>query len=89
MKILALFIRSALTVVLFLATPVFAEKVTVTVTNVASGDGLVRGSLCSDSSKFPSTDCPYKADAPAKAGSVDLVFSDVAPGVCLHYLARY
>jgi dienelactone hydrolase/uncharacterized protein (DUF2141 family) len=62
--------------------PGVARKVTVTVrvNGVASSEGLVRGSLCTNPLKFPSLDCPHKADAPARVGSVDLVFKDILPG---------
>lgn len=59
-----------------------ARKVTVTVrvNGIASGEGVVRGSLCTDPLKFPSPDCSYKADAPAQIGSVDLIFKNIPLG---------
>jgi dienelactone hydrolase/uncharacterized protein (DUF2141 family) len=56
-------------------------SVTVRVNGVASSEGMVRGSLCPDPLKFPTPDCPYKVDAPARVGSLDLVFKDIPPGI--------
>jgi len=59
-----------------------AQSATVTyaVDDVRSADGVVRGRLCADAARFPGGDCPYAAESPAQAGSVRLVFKDVAPG---------
>jgi uncharacterized protein (DUF2141 family) len=72
----------------FICLPVLAEaqtpakvKVTVTVKNVASNVGTIRGQLCTDPAAFGVTTCgAARAVVPAKAGSVDLVFNDVPPG---------
>ncbi len=55
-------------------------KVTVTVRGVATADGVIRGQLCSDPGAFANNCASIRATAPAKAGSVDLVFENVQPG---------
>jgi uncharacterized protein (DUF2141 family) len=56
--------------------------VTVKVHGIASGTGAIRGLLCPDPAFFGQNGCDaVRASAPAKSGSVDLVFTDVPHGV--------
>ena len=58
-----------------------AAKVTVTVNKVMSDAGTIRGALCADPLLFATSPCAAaSAFAPAKAGSVELTFTDVKPG---------
>jgi uncharacterized protein (DUF2141 family) len=71
--------------------PVFPEaaaqtpakaKVTVTVKNVTSDKGTIRGLLCPDPALFGQNGCVgVRTTTPAKAGTVDLVFTDVPHGI--------
>jgi uncharacterized protein (DUF2141 family) len=63
-----------------LATSQTPAKVTVTVHNVVGNNGVVRGQLCSDPAAFPNSCGVIRAETPAKEGSIDLVFTGVAPG---------
>lgn len=58
----------------------FADTVTVTVNGVSTATGVVRGQLCTDQQKFPAGACPYRVEAPAAMGAVELVFKDVPAG---------
>jgi uncharacterized protein (DUF2141 family) len=56
-------------------------KVTVTVNKVMSDMGTVRAALCAEPAIFGTGPCAAaSATAPAKAGSVELTFTDVKPG---------
>lgn len=58
-----------------------AAKVTVTVHKVMTDAGTIRGGLCPDPALFATSPCAGPdASAPAKQGSVELVFTDVKPG---------
>ena len=56
-------------------------KVTVTIRNVQSDAGTIIGQLCTDPAAFGVRQCAdYRASAPARTGSIDLVFENVKPG---------
>lgn len=62
-------------------TPAAGAKVTVTVHNIASDKGDIRGLLCPEPEFFGTNDCKaIRVLTPAKTGSVDLVFTGVPPG---------
>ena len=81
---LAVIAASAIAPLAGAQTPPSADgfKVTVTVKNVGSSAGTLRGMLCPDPQVFASTDCPgaFHTTAPAVAGAVELTFSGVKPG---------
>jgi uncharacterized protein (DUF2141 family) len=62
--------------------PADGVKVTVTVNNVLSASGMLRGMLCPDPNIFPNTGCTdaFYTTAPAAAGAVELNFTGVKPG---------
>jgi uncharacterized protein (DUF2141 family) len=51
----------------------------VDVSNVNNAKGLVHIDVC-DQRRFLKSDCPYAADAPARAGTTEVVVHGVAPG---------
>ena len=63
------------------ALPAAAETVRFTVDGVRSGAGVVLAQLCTEPAAFPYDGCPHRLAIPAREGSVDVVFADVAPGV--------
>jgi dienelactone hydrolase/uncharacterized protein (DUF2141 family) len=81
MKLIRAFIGLA-GLVLAAGPPALAQaKLTITVDEVHSAQGNVMASLCSDpKGQFPGYCPPYMAVAPAKQGTVELVFPDVKPG---------
>lgn len=72
------FCKPALLLVLFAASAAHAASVTVTVKNVASADGSVRGAIC-DKDSFLKT-CIHRTSGKATPDSVVLTFKDVPPG---------
>lgn len=64
----------------FLAGPALAQTVTATVSGIVESKGTIRGQLCADMKSMMGGQCPLFVTAPAKAGSVDLVFPNVPAG---------
>jgi uncharacterized protein (DUF2141 family) len=62
-------------------TPAAGAKVTVTVHDVVGQAGIIRALLCADPSTFGNNCKGINATAPAKDGSVDVVFTGVPKGV--------
>lgn len=62
------------------AVPATAADVVVTISNVAHAQGEVIAGLCTPQT-FLGRNCPFKRAAPARPGSVTLVFRNVPPGV--------
>jgi uncharacterized protein (DUF2141 family) len=58
-----------------------AAKVTVTLNKVMSDAGTIRAALCDDPATFGQTNCAaFETSAPAKTGTMELIFTDVKPG---------
>ena len=61
--------------------PALGVNVTVTVHNVVGHEGVVRAQLCADQSTFANNCKGIDATAPAKDGTVDVVFTSVPKGI--------